>query len=67
MILKSNKEDEIMDFATIKSVFEAFVGFLMKLLKDVGVIGEGEEDAAAEYKPIIDKLLEAVEGATKKD
>ena len=56
-----------MDFATIKSVFEAFVGFLMKLLKDVGVIGEGEEDAAAEYKPIIDKLLEAVEGATKKD
>ena len=55
-----------MDFDRIISLFNTFVGFLQKLLKNVGVIGAEDEDKANGYKGDIDSLINAIKDALDK-
>lgn len=55
-----------MDFDKIIGLFKTFIDFIQKLLKNVGVIGEEDEEKADGYKGDITSLIDAIKGALDK-
>ena len=48
------------------SILKTFIDFIQKLLKNVGVIGEEDEEKADGYKGDIDSLINAIKDAFDK-
>ena len=55
-----------MDFDKIIDLFKTFIGFIQKLLSNVGVINEGNEGKAEGYASDINGLIDAIKDAFNK-